>query len=248
MSKHQRVRQGAVSSHRLDAILHWPSVDARGWAEWLVASACREAGVDAVVTHGSAVRPSVHAGSDVDLLVIYHGARPSCLTTAHSEVDVQAYERDVVEDLLAKGHGLLVSALSSGVLVCERDDYWSGLVERWREKLPFPSMHKANQDAERAEHLALVLTEMGDTDAASEQALAALTLRARARLIESGGFPLSRPELPAQLRAIHADELADALEQSVSGAQDPTTFLRPSRSVGSQAARADIRSASRQRG
>ena len=44
------------------------------------------------------------------------------------------------------------------------------------------------------------MVESGDSDAAVEQVRTALTLTARWRLLEDETFPLSRAELPAQLK------------------------------------------------
>jgi hypothetical protein len=55
--------------------------------------------------------------------------------------------------------------------------------------------------------------EMGDSDAAHEQALSYVTHLAGAEPLRKGIYPASRPELPTQLRAIQCFELATLLEQ-----------------------------------
>ena len=67
--------------------------------------------------------------------------------------------------------------------------------------------------------MALDLLAVGDVEAASEELMFAVTHVARAILLKEGVFPLSRPELPAQLRDSEPD-IARLLEDLISG--DPT--------------------------
>lgn len=59
------------------------------------------------------------------------------------------------------------------------------------------------------------LIEMEDRDAAQDQIRAALTSGARALLLLGGVFPLSRSELPEQLRLLDLTALADHLESTI---------------------------------
>jgi hypothetical protein len=90
----------------LDCIRHWPSSEARQWAETFRAGLCQNKQVDAIVAVGSAVRPIAHQASDVDFLLIYHGKRPE-LGTPPIDVDVRAMSRDEVEEKMACGHDVL---------------------------------------------------------------------------------------------------------------------------------------------
>lgn len=191
----------------------WPGTAARRWAEEALAELCASPDVLAVVLFGSAIRP---AGSsfDLDCLYIYREDRPT-FTPAPMQVDIRAYPADQVDELVARGHDLLVWCLRLGKLVCERDAYWTKLKEKWHSRLPFPSPEVADSRAEAAERLLADLREMGDEDAAVEQLVAAATHRARAALLRAGIFPASRPELPAQLRQVGAMRLADALARAM---------------------------------
>lgn len=60
----------------------------------------------------------------------------------------------------------------------------------------------ADERAARARKAATGLAADGDPEAARELERSAVTQQARARLIRSGIFPLSRPELPGQLVAV----------------------------------------------
>jgi hypothetical protein len=55
---------------------------------------------------------------------------------------------------------------------------------------------------------------MGDDNAASEELRFALSHLARGKLLESRVFPLTRGELPSQLRTIGDFELAEALKNA----------------------------------
>src|SRR3972149_4097913 len=59
----------------------------------------------AVVVMGSAVRDRGHRRSDLDLLILYRGKRPSF--DAPLEVDIRAYPVDCIEEKLAKGHEII---------------------------------------------------------------------------------------------------------------------------------------------
>jgi hypothetical protein len=194
-----------------------------GLAEFVFARLCGSRDVLAVVLFGSAVRPGVDS-FDLDCLYIYRG-EPPVLPPAPMEVDVRAYPVDQVEHLVEAGHDLLGWSLRLGELVCERDEFWTRLREKWLSRLPFPSHEVAGARAAQAERFLAELREIGDEDAAAEQLVAAATHRARAALLRANVFPASRPELPGQLRQIGLDSLADdltaALEKRSALARQP---------------------------
>lgn len=64
--------------------------------------------------------------------------------------------------------------------------------------------------------MALELLEVGDVEASSEELMFAASHVARAILLKQGVFPLSRLELPAQLRDGEPD-IARLLEDLISG-------------------------------
>jgi predicted nucleotidyltransferase len=203
----KQIGDGSIS---LGAIRRWPSKKARDWARRYAALATSSGRVDAIVAIGSAVRGKVHEKSDLDLVVIFHGEAPP-LTDAPIDVDVRQFVRDEVEQLLASGHDLLGWAVRYGVPVLDRGGYWASLVCRWRERLHLPSAAIAEERSRRAERTARELLASGDDEAALEMAVAALTHRARARLISAGVYPASRLELPEQLRDIGELELGERL-------------------------------------
>ena len=72
--------------------------------------------------------------------------------------------------------------------------------------------------------MAFELLEVGDVDAASEELLFAASHVARAVLLKQGVFPLSRPELPSQLKDVDPS-LAGLLAELIEGEMD-TVRLR----------------------
>ena len=65
------------------------------------------------------------------------------------------------------------------------------------------------------------LLQLGDDDAATEEALYALTHVGRAVLLRANQFPLSRPEMLGQLGEVGQRALAKLLQEFVFGAPSP---------------------------
>lgn len=196
------------------AIRSWPSPDAREWTRRMVQKACENPAVLAVVAIGSAVR-EVNAAQDVDFLLVHTPGEPPMLGPLPLDVDVRAYDAATVDDRIASGHDLLGWAVQFGVLLCERQQYWTCLSEQWTDRVPLPSPDKATERAIRARNLTEDLRIAGDWEAAAEQYVIWLTQDARARLIRAGVYPASRPELAGQLRQIGAYAEADVLDSAL---------------------------------
>ncbi len=192
-------------------VARWPSAEARHWAEESIPRLCQEETVLAVVVFGSSVR-DVDFSTDLDVLYIYQ-VTPVSQAPPPLDVDVRAYPAADVDRLLSNAHDLLGWALRLGRVVCERNRYWTKLVEKWAKQLPFPSVDLAMQRARKSERLSAELTSAGDEDAAFEQKVSALTHLARAHLLRQGVFPASRPELPKQLLQVGELELANLLHR-----------------------------------
>jgi hypothetical protein len=159
---------------------------------------------------GSAVRAGVPS-ADLDLVVI--SKEPETLKSSHPmEVDLRTYQADEVLQQIAQGNDLLGWAVKFGCVLFQRDGYWNAVVESWRDALPLPSIEVALHRAQAASRRLAKMLEVGDVEAAEEQALSYATHLARAELLKRRVYPASRPELPDQLRAIGSDEAADALE------------------------------------
>jgi len=180
----------------------------------MVQTACATPSVLAVVAIGSAVR-MVNASDDVDFLLIYTSDEPPGLGPPPLDVDLLVYAAATVDEKVASGHDLLGCAIRLGVLLYEREGYWSHLTQRWANRIPLPSAERSAERAARARRLAEDLRLVGDLESAAEQHMAWLTHDARVRLIQSGIYPASRPELPGQLRQIGASAEADEMDAAL---------------------------------
>ena len=97
------------------AVCSWPDNEARGWARDLMQAARQNGTVNAVVATGSAVR-DVDRSDDLDLVLVYHAARPS-LPRPPISVDLRCYDQADVSARLTAGHSYLSWAVRFG-----RDD------------------------------------------------------------------------------------------------------------------------------
>jgi hypothetical protein len=212
------------SSELAAAVRRWPTPRAKAWTLRFLRQAAVNEDIVAVVAVGSAVRAGVPS-ADLDLVVV--SGRPAALDPPNPiEVDVRTYQADDVTRQIAEGNDLLGWAVKFGCLVFQRDGYWSALVSSWRDQLPLPKAEIALQRAQAAARRLAKMLEVGDMEAAEEQALACATHRARAELLKQSVYPASRPELPGQLRAIGGDEAADALQQLLDPTADHGEQLR----------------------
>jgi hypothetical protein len=169
--------------------------------------------INAVVAVGSAVRPAVPS-ADLDLVVICRDPA-SLRVKAPLEIDVRTYRADQVQQELAKGNDLLGWAVKFGRVLFQRDGYWNAISELWRDRLPLPPPDVAAQRADEAFQRLTKVLEVGDVDAAEEQALSYATHLARAELLKRNVYPASRPELAGQLRKISSHKAADCFEQLI---------------------------------
>jgi HEPN domain-containing protein len=80
------------------------------------------------------------------------------------------------------------------------------------EERPWPDVDRKLEHAKKSLDLARRVVDTGDHDGALIQVRTALSLAARAHLLSVGEFPLSRAELPHQLKAAGHAGAAGALE------------------------------------
>ena len=188
------------------------------WTESFLDSALDDLSITAVIAIGSAVRPNA-AAADLDLLVICReplnlkGSRPM-------EVDLRVYRVDDVDRLISEGHDVLGWAVKFGQVLFQRSGYWDMTLSRWKNDLPLPSPEIPRVRARDTRRRFLNVLEIGDLDAAHEQAISYLTHLAWAELLERDIFPASRRELPSQLRTVDSQRLADSLETLLDGDSD----------------------------
>jgi predicted nucleotidyltransferase len=207
--------QAGMRSNRITVVRHWIG-DSERWLSTFLKTVSTNPAIVAVVVIGSAVRERRHRRSDFDLLVIYRNTRPAI--EAPLEVDIRLVPLEGIDEQIARAHEVLCWAIKFGEPIYDPTHVWGNLQESWSNRVPLPS---ASQAMDRARHAAARAAEMldaGDESAADDLTLAALTQFVRERLIRSGVFPASRPELPAQLRGVRADDpLAELLENTMYG-------------------------------
>lgn len=208
------------------------SDEARIWLSSLLVRAPRDPAILAVVATGSAVRP-VERSQDLDLLIVHSGSRPSLRPPPPIDVDVRFQALGGIESAIADSNEYLVWALTYGEPLFDRAGFWARLVESWDRRRPLPPVERSLSRARRASRYAAELRAMGDLEATAEQTLSALTHLAWARLLAQGVLPLSRPEIPDQLRHFGEADLADELETALARRPDP-------RSEGEEAARSPV--------
>lgn len=196
------------------------SHEARIWLSSLLVRAPRDHAILAVVATGSAVRP-VERSQDLDLVIVHSGSRPSLRPPQPIDIDVRFQALDGIESAIADGTEYLVWALTYGQPLFDRAGFWAGLIESWDGRRPLPPVERSLFRARRASRYAAELRAMGDREATAEQNLSALTHLAWARLLAQGVLPLSRPEIPDQLRHFGEADLADELEAALAKRPDP---------------------------
>lgn len=205
-----------LASKPLEQIIRWPTPRSKMWVASFLNSAHDDDNIVAVVAVGSAVRPAV-TSADLDLVVICRDtvklkAKPPI------EVDFRAYAAAKVDALISDGNDMLGWTVKFGHVLFQRQGYWDAIIESWRDRLPLPTVDVATRRAENAFRRLSNVFELGDSDAAHEQALSYVTHLARAELLKKQVYPASRPELPGQLRAAGCYQIAAWLEHLI----DPT--------------------------
>ena len=202
-----------ASTNRLTKILRWPTPRANRWTEKFLEHVDTDHNILAVIAVGSCVRPDV-TSLDLDLVVICSDP-VRCRYRPPSEVDFRRFEAAIVNQAIESKHDLLGWCVKFGVVLYDRKEFWDGILNRWENSLPFPSSKTALTRAESTKKILTDLEQIGDTDAVLEQRISYLTHIARARLIDHGTYPASRPELPTQLEAVGEFELAEDLRRNL---------------------------------
>jgi predicted nucleotidyltransferase/uncharacterized protein (UPF0332 family) len=179
--------------------------EARAFVESLIQHAS-DVDEGSIVLTGSAARGE-RGGlwSDVDLLVLNVdvGEAPPIvhliqMTASEFATKLRSGD-DVVQWAARFGRPLLGS------------ETWNYLVARWLPLAPWPDFRVKLGQARRRLQVSRDLLGVGDGTSAQKELVYAVSHLARAILLSRGIFPLSRPELPAQLSAVHESDVADAL-------------------------------------
>jgi hypothetical protein len=178
-----------------------------------VASRARKADASALVLTGSTARGRRTEISDLD----YHCVGPSFdVEDLSRELDLHFLTAGGLHERIEQGDDFIQWSLRFGLVVFDR-----GALREASETIaterPWPDVSRKRAHAEKSLALARRFVEAEDQDGAVEQVRTALSLSARAYLLSAGVFPLSRAELPSQLRASGQAAAGDALEATILG-------------------------------
>ncbi len=176
-----------------------------------------------VVLIGSAARGKETPKSDVDLLVLV--APGSKLPPSPASFHVQVITREDSMRRLREGDDFPAWCVRYGVVVQDSGD-WEEIATSPEARL-WPDWRKKIPHAARRLLLATLLRKTNDEDAAAEETLYALGHTARALLLRSNVFPLSRVELIEQTEAIGFPHLSSLLRDLI--------YDEPSRTLITQA-------------
>lgn len=177
---------------------------------------CRRAqatGAEALMLTGSTARGTRTSISDLDYHVvgmsIPHGDLPA-------ELDIHVVSTAVLRTRIEEGDDFTQWSLRFGRVILDR-----GIVQESRRLIEegklWPDVNRKADQAVKSLKIARMMVESGDQDAAVEQVRTALTLVARWQLLADGVFPLSRGELPPQLKERGQSDLAAGLDATIAG-------------------------------
>ncbi|HEX2233996.1 MAG TPA: nucleotidyltransferase domain-containing protein [Thermoleophilaceae bacterium] len=170
----------------------------------------RACGGIALALTGSTARGKRTSWSDLDYYVV--GPRPHFVDLPE---DLDVYATQGPMDKLWEGDDFIQWTLLFGCILFD-----SGVLREVFEELidseVWPDPQRKLSQAIEASELAASVLSLGDADLAREQVSIALSHVARWLLLKEHVFPLSRSELPAQLRQFGHQGLAEALERSLS--------------------------------
>jgi len=160
-----------------------------------------------IVLIGSAARNAATADSDLDLLALTHDGLETVQTPG--PLHVQAMTESKFRERLSSGDDFAAWCVRYGIPIV-RSDTWDRVLES-PEASQWPDWRLKIEHAARRLLLASGLRESGDSDAAAEELIYAVSHVARAILLKNEIFPLSRPEMITQLKDAGYPRLADAL-------------------------------------
>lgn len=180
----------------------------------LVVSRARSGDACALILSGSTARGGRTEVSDLDYHLVGTGIETAGLSL---ELDIHALSEKELESGILLGDDFVQWSLRFGCVVFDDGTARHGLrlIDECR---PWPDAERKRNHAVKSLSLAGRFVATGDEDAALEQVRTALSLAARAKLLQVGVFPLCRAEIPGQLDAAGYPEAARALAETIHGA------------------------------
>ena len=176
-----------------------------------------------VILIGSEARNASNWRSDVDILVVHDdGARLPLRSTPPMHLQQESRTRFL--ERVEQRDDYPIWALRFGVPLHDPDRWWESQVGNENRHPHWPDWTTKVDRAVKRIRMATALLDTGDSDAAAEEFLYAASHIARAILLRRRVFPLSRPEIPGQLRP-YDPELARALDQLIAEDLDVPRLL-----------------------
>lgn len=178
--------------------------------EWVV-SELRRADGDriSIILVGSAARERLTDDSDIDLMLI--GTERPAVPKGFPGFHIQSSSVPEFLRNLQNGEDFEIWCVRLGIPLYDGGQW--ALIAGTDEARQWPRWELKVSHGARRLFLAESLLKMGDTEAAAEELVYTLGHIARALLLQAGVFPLSRPELADQLRALGYPHLAAIHEQ-----------------------------------
>jgi hypothetical protein len=176
-----------------------------------------------VVLVGSAARGTQTENSDIDLLVISASPLMKNLNAPSRVHLVQSTYDDFLKQLQS-GEDFEAWSVRFGIAVHD-NGLWSKILSSPEAKV-WPSWKKKVMHGARRLFLAKRLIMTGDLEAAAEEMLYTTGHIARGLLLKANVFPLSRPELEEQARAIGYPHLANIHQELRTNERNHLRFLQ----------------------
>lgn len=193
--------------------------EARSYVAALVAAAQAQNAFAVVLTGSMARDVPPTSWSDVDLYALDVVASEPPAAVHLFEVKVTQFEHQVLA-----GDDVAQWAARYGRPLFGQAN-WTSLVRRLLPEAPWPDHRVKLAQAKRRLETSRLLLDAGDAASAQKELVYAASHLARALLLERDVFPLSRPELPDQLRGLNEQDVARSVETVASARTAPLEDL-----------------------
>lgn len=176
----------------------------------------------AAILIGSVARGTSAHNSDIDMVIL--SAQDLRLPRRSGRMHVQFFSTEDFLYRLRIGDDFALWCVRLGLPITD-PGIWSSITAA-PEATQWPNWKRKLPHATRRLFLASQLLRAGDVTAATEEALYAATHTARAILLRTGVFPLSRPEIVEQLSAARYRPLVEVLRPLLRHVENPRLLHR----------------------
>jgi hypothetical protein len=181
-----------------------------------------------VILVGSYARNKQTWQSDMDFFVI----TPQRINRWKTPLNIHILfdTRNEFIDKLIYGNDFQQWALRLGIALMDDTGWWSTL-KNSEGIYVWPDWRLKIRHALKSQSIASQLLLDNDWDNAGEEYLIVASHIARALLLRNNIFPLSRPELPGQLKLIGQDVLSNIIERLIDGINNPEDLITLSNTI-----------------